>query len=164
MSKKQIILIVVIVMVFAVGIAIYVKTKGYKKDAPMSSSKGGKNNPGNIRASSIQWGGETTKAGDVFESFGTVQDGIKAMYSNLQAYKLKHGLTTIRGIITRWAPPTDNNDTEAYIKTVSDAIGVAPDIILNENDYKNLIAAMSRVENNTVVSASQVSDALNNVA
>ena len=42
-------------------------------------------------------------------------------------YYQKHGLQTIRGIISRWAPPQDHNNTEAYIKNVSKLTGIGPD-------------------------------------
>ena len=41
-------------------------------------------------------------------------------------YYGKYKLRTIRDIITRWAPPKENN-TEAYIRRVTDRIGIGPD-------------------------------------
>ena len=39
---------------------------------------------------------------------------------------MKYGLKTIKDIIYRWAPPKENN-TAAYIRRVSDYIGIEPD-------------------------------------
>ena len=43
-----------------------------------------------------------------------------------RTYYGKYGLKTIRGIVSRWAPPKENN-TEAYIRHVSDYTGIGPD-------------------------------------
>lgn len=53
-------------------------------------------------------------------------------------------------MITRWAPPEDNNHTEAYIKAVSDYAGIPADDPINVNDREQMIrivAGMSKVEN-----------------
>ena len=76
--------------------------------------------------------------------------------SNLQQWLtdtglcLKYKLDTIRKMITRWAPPEDNNHTEAYIKAVSDYAGIPADDPINVNDREQMIrivAGMSKVEN-----------------
>lgn len=128
-----------------------------------SNNKGGKNNPGNIVASTIQWGGEVTQPGDRFESFATVDDGIRAMYNNLMAYRNVHGIKTLHDIIYRWAPPTDGNDTEGYIKMVSTSTGISPTAILSPVDYQGVISAMSKVEGNTFVTPEQVTNATKNL-
>ena len=46
-----------------------------------------------------------------------------------RTYYNKHKLRTIRAIITRWAPPKENN-TEAYIRRVTDRIGIGADTVL----------------------------------
>ena len=46
-----------------------------------------------------------------------------------RTYYNKHKLHTIRALITRWAPPKENN-TEAYIRRVTDRIGIGPDTVL----------------------------------
>ena len=43
-----------------------------------------------------------------------------------RTYYKKYGLKTIRAIISRWAPPKENN-TAAYIRHVSDYTGIGPD-------------------------------------
>ena len=80
--------------------------------------------------------------------------------SNLQQWLtdtglcLKYCLTTSKitssTLITRWAPPEDNNHTEAYIKAVSDYAGIPADDPINVNDREQMIrivAGMSKVEN-----------------
>ena len=44
-------------------------------------------------------------------------------------YYGKHKLRTIRALITRWAPPKETN-TEAYIRRVTDRIGIGADTVL----------------------------------
>ena len=84
------------------------------------------NNPGNIRVSAINWQGEVPGTDKEFETFATPEDGLRALETNLSAYRDKHGLKTVRGLINRWAPPTENN-TSAYVNTVAQALGVNPD-------------------------------------
>ncbi len=82
------------------------------------------NNPGNIRISSNKWVGQTGDDG-AFAKFATPEHGIRALGKNLLSYA-RQGFVTPEQIINRWAPPEDNNDTQAYIEYVSDYLGVAP--------------------------------------
>jgi hypothetical protein len=117
--------------------------------------KGGINNPGNIRTTNIKWRGEITKPGDTFESYDTLENGIHAMYMNLQAYR-NRGIKTIDRIINTWAPANDNNNVRAYIATVSNITKISPTDPLDLMDYPHLISAMSKVEGNHFVTADQV--------
>ncbi len=117
--------------------------------------KGGKNNPGNIRNTSIKWGGEITQPGDVFESFDTLKNGVKAMYQNLLAFKNVHAINTISGIIYRWAPPNEN-DTSAYINFVSEQTGIDQNKQLSIDDYPAIISAMSKQEGRIPLDVSEV--------
>ena len=74
-------------------------------------------NVGNIRPV-----GSTTG----FQQFDTPEAGIKAIDDQLRIYGSKHKIKTLRGVISRWAPPSEN-DTEAYIKNVSQKTGLKPD-------------------------------------
>ena len=49
-----------------------------------------------------------------------------AFYLLTRTYYHKYHLCTIRDIITRWAPPNENN-TQAYIENVSRLTGIDPD-------------------------------------
>lgn len=53
-----------------------------------------------------------------FARFTSHEYGIRALALLLTTYQDRHGLHTIRGIITRWAPGAEN-DTEAYIAAVA---------------------------------------------
>ena len=106
------------------------------------------NNPGAIRRSNIQWAGMAPEQDGPFVRFATPEAGIMAMSKNLDSYARKHGLTTIEGIVNRWAPPSENNTT-GYVKRVADAMGVDPTQPLNLSDpavKSSLMEAMSTVE------------------
>ena len=99
------------------------------------------NNPLNIRLSKDKWQGQINPSGNanvndnnsslkgeaVFCVFSSMEYGWRAAFVILcRTYYGKYGLKTIRGIVTRWAPPKENN-TEAYIRHVSDYTGIGPD-------------------------------------
>lgn len=54
-----------------------------------------------------------------------MQTGLAQLDSNLQSYG-KQGVNTLAGVISKWAPPNENN-TQAYIQDVSQRLGVKPD-------------------------------------
>ena len=61
-----------------------------------------------------------------FQQFDTPEAGIKAVDDQLRIYGSKHKIKTLREVISRWAPPSEN-DTESYIKNVSQRTGIKPD-------------------------------------
>lgn len=108
------------------------------------------NNPGNIRANNtFIWQGQTGVDPDGFCIFDTIQNGLRAIGKLLCTYQTHHGLTTIRGLINRWAPPTEN-DTGAYVTDVAADCGVSPDALFSLHDQASLaliIAAIVKHEN-----------------
>ena len=96
----------------------------------MSLPRGIRNhNPLNIRRSKDQWRGMAEVQSDrAFVQFKSLEYGWRAAFYLLtRTYYHKYRLYTIRGIISRWAPPQDNNDTSAYIANVSRLTGIDPD-------------------------------------
>lgn len=81
------------------------------------------NNPGNLRLSSEKWQGEVTGSDKAFKTFSDPVYGIRAIAKLLLNYERKYGLNTISGLISRWAPPNEN-DTTAYVKAVAGACGI----------------------------------------
>lgn len=80
------------------------------------------NNPANIRRG-CNWKGLAEKQTDrEFCQFVSMTWGVRALLITLRTYVVKHHLHTVREIITRWAPPTDGNNTEKYIELVEDVI------------------------------------------
>jgi len=62
-----------------------------------------------------------------FVQFKSLEWGWRAAFYLLtRTYYHKYHLCTIRDIVTRWAPPNENN-TQAYIENVSRLTGIAPD-------------------------------------
>jgi hypothetical protein len=90
------------------------------------------NNPGNLRP-----GGHEAE-------YGSLPEGIAAAYENLLAYQRKHGLNTIREIISRWAPPKENN-TAAYIADVSKRLGVGADESVDVSDVSTAIQMLMAI-------------------
>lgn len=97
------------------------------------------NNPGNLRPPGQSQG---------FQNFATPEEGTAAMIRQLDLYRTRNGLNTVQGIVSRWAPPNEN-DTAAYIRNVSSALGVAPDAPIDTADQqtmRRLVVAMARQE------------------
>lgn len=88
------------------------------------------NNPGNIR-SGQRFLGEVGVDSYGFAVFDKPENGIRAIAVDLLT-KMERAVDTVREIITRWAPPKENN-TEAYIRAVCVALGVKDDDILSLN-------------------------------
>lgn len=87
------------------------------------------NNPGNIRRSSEPWNGKVpfSLSRDLsFEQFYELRYGLRAVMRILVTYS-KSGYSTISLMINRYAPPSDNNDTNAYINYVAQKTGLKPD-------------------------------------
>lgn len=59
-----------------------------------------------------------------FQTFNTPEEGLAAIDKNLQSYGQK-GVNTLEGIISRWAPPNEN-DTAALIANASKRLGLDP--------------------------------------
>ncbi|EPM8569271.1 hypothetical protein ACTR53_001080 [Escherichia coli] len=107
------------------------------------------NNPGNLEYSKTNpWVGQTGDDGR-FAKFETPEHGIRALGRNLLSYQ-RQGIDTVSDIINRWAPPSDNNNTDAYIKAVCAQLGVTADQQLdasNPDTLKALCAAIIHHEN-----------------
>ena len=97
----------------------------------------------NIRLSKDKWQGQINPSGNAnvndndnnsslkgdaeFVQFYTMEYGWRAAFVILcRTYYGKYKLRTIRDIVSRWAPAKENN-TEAYIRHVSDYTGIGPD-------------------------------------
>lgn len=118
------------------GTAVYTMTRGLRN-----------NNPGNLRKSADAWQGlAPEQTDDSFFQFINPTYGIRALGKVLQTYMDKYGLHTVSGIITRWAPPSEN-DTDAYIRSVSNSMGVDPSDYIDDGDLASLTKAIIKHEN-----------------
>jgi hypothetical protein len=85
------------------------------------------NNPMNLRISDIPWANKITPSLDPdFEQFKSAFDGIHAGALNVCNYQRLHGLSTIKEIISRYAPSTEN-DTDAYISAICKYLDIGPE-------------------------------------
>ena len=103
------------------------------------------NNPLNIRVSADKWQGAMGDDGQ-FVKFETAKHGIRAAAKILKTYATKYQLHSINGIISRWAPPIENN-TANYIAMVERRTGIDQHQKLGPEQYPNVMAAMIKMEN-----------------
>lgn len=105
------------------------------------------NNPLNIEQGQ-NWQGEIETSDTRYEAFQSPEYGFRAAARILRNYKRFYGITTVREIISRWAPSTEN-DTNNYINFVGQELGVTENDNLNLNDdgvLARLMLAMSVME------------------
>lgn len=109
------------------------------------------NNPGNITRGATAWKGKVPHAqstDNAFEQFETYPYGIRAMIKNIMSYNRDRGIDTLRGVISTWAPSTEN-DTAAYIRFVEARTGIRGDAKMNfdQTTLRAVVIAMAAMEN-----------------
>ena len=115
------------------------------------------NNPLNIRHNADVFQGEIQGADNSFTTFSSMPFGYRAAFVTLATYNSR-GWNTIEKIISRWAPPIEN-DTEKYIVNVVKWSGVPRNKELTLTDgvyYVMIVAAMSFMENGVNADISEV--------
>lgn len=106
-------------------------------------------NPGNIDRTTPRtpWQGQLP-AGQLtderFEQFQAPEWGIRALARTLITYQDKHGLNTVRGVINRWAPPSEN-DTGAYVAQVASKLGVTPNTPINVHEHRFMLPLVKAI-------------------
>lgn len=106
-------------------------------------------NPGNIRDGAEKWAGQTGADAGGMCTFESAHYGLRALAKLLLTYHDRYGLSTVRSIISRWAPPSEN-DTGAYIDSVCGQTSFGPDAWLRVGDpsvLSALVRAIVRQEN-----------------
>ena len=117
----------------------------------MSLPRGVSNhNPGNIDYNEVnKWQGLVGKEPDGrFCVFRSPQYGIRALAVLLLTYQDRHSLRTVREIINRWAPPSENSTT-SYISRVCALTDFMPNDPLDLHRYAHmqpLVKAIISVE------------------
>ena len=103
-----------------------------------------KNNIFNIRQGA-KWQGMTgTKKG--FVEFKNQEYAIRAWLILMRTYRRRYGCRTVEQIVTRYAPPNENN-TEQYIAYCRRQLHLEPNSTLNfDCEYISLAAAMAKME------------------
>ena len=118
-------------------------------------------NPLNIRrVAGTNWKGSLTPAPSPrgegrFVQFESMEYGLRAAFVLLRTYSTKYKLNCVRDIISRWAPPTEN-DTERYIRNVCQWTGFGGNERLTENEWPRLVQAMARQECGVTLSEEQI--------
>lgn len=106
------------------------------------------NNPINIKwtiqSRNNPWIGQTGESGK-YLVFKHPIYGFRAGARNLRSYAAA-GVNTIAGIITKWAPPEDNNPTQKYIDFVSKNSGILAFTPISQKDYANILHKMALFE------------------
>lgn len=115
------------------------------------TSRGIRNsNPGNIRRTRDKWRGLREGQTDPeFFQFTEMRWGYRALLRVLRNYREKHGCLSIKDLISRWAPATENH-TGDYIAAVCEKLQVPTTYEPDVNDKDSmcaLAAAISEVEN-----------------
>lgn len=120
-------------------------------------------NPLNIRNSnSYKWEGQIGQDSENFCIFKSMVYGVRAAFGLLRSYNHNHKIDTIRGIISRWAPPSENN-TESYILHVAAAAGISPDerIHYRSQQMRLVVKEMARIESNVTLDDAVIFSAQN---
>ena len=124
------------------------------------------NNPLNIRIGNT-WVGEVVNPTDTqFEQFTSMVYGLRAGFVLIRRYMERYHLRTIREIVYRWAPPTENY-TGWYIDKVCNITGMEADTIMSFDDKSTmckLVYAMVQVECGEGLPYEQIAAAYNMVA
>jgi len=111
------------------------------------------NNPGNIRfnpAFKVCSGSDNG-----FCKFSSLGYGYRAILVLLTTYYEKYGLRTITGIVTRYAPPSENQKAY-YISSVSRYSGLGATEDLKKEDLIKLIPAIAKMENSISITVPEV--------
>lgn len=116
------------------------------------------NNPLNIRKGCRWLGLRDFPKDKEFCEFQTMAYGYRAAFVTLRTYYIGHDCKTLRKIINRWAPPSEN-DTDAYLGAVMlkagirDANSILPSPFRAQNLglWQDILIAMAEVENGTTL-------------
>lgn len=106
------------------------------------------NNPLNIRIGNSWYGEVKNPTDSQFEQFVSMQLGLRAGFIILHRYMTRYHLTCIIDIVSRWAPPAEN-ETISYAKHVATMmeIGVLDKIdFYDKHTMIELVYAMCFIE------------------
>ena len=152
-------------LTLAVAVIISRMSKEQDESKPTGAGPGKKvargirnNNPGNIRIG-INWLGRVVPGKDVsFVEFKSMPYGVRALYIDL-INKHKSGLRTIRDIIYRYAPPSENL-TDAYVAAVAQdmKIPATQSFSPTAKNFTTFVKAIVKHENGKDASLVSVND------
>lgn len=142
MSPRTLVLLTTLAAVVAAGGAMAIKPRGIRN-----------RNPGNIEYNPANnWDGQAGSDGRyaIFDPHpaGEFVYGARAAAKLLRNYARKYGIRTIAGLITRWAPHSEN-PTDAYIDNVAAAVGAPAYLPIDVEDdalLERMLVGMFRQE------------------
>ena len=117
----------------------------------------GANNPLNLRDYNQNWDGQSG-ATRGFVDFEDEYSGVRAADKLLSNYGATEGIDTLRGVISRFAPPSENA-TEDYISFVSEQTGIPseqPIDLADEGTRQRILSAMAKMESGQDIDVAQV--------
>jgi len=125
----------------------------------------GARNPMSIRQYAQDWEGESgtysTPSGGEFVEYEDPRYSYRAADRILQTYGREEGdrggrgLTTLRQVISTYAPPSDKNPTESYVDYVSKMSGIPPDAVIDLSNpviRSRVLSPMAMFESKTEIS------------
>jgi len=115
------------------------------------------NNPYNIRQYDQGFLGESGEDSG-FISFEDPMYGVRAADKVLTTYGTKRGINTVRGLINRFAPPSEN-DTSSYVNYISGQLGIDPDAEVDLSDPEvraRILSPMAMMESRSEYSPGQI--------
>ena len=125
---------------------------GYFRSAATAPEPNGfQYNFGNIRHyPNLAWAG----AGEPYQgfvTFGTPEEGARAMLQNLTYYSRNNRGMTVAQAINKWSPAEDNNDPAAYIEGIQTMTGIRPgaplaDVLSDPDSAGKIMHAMATIE------------------
>lgn len=124
--------------------------------APTNAPRGIRNNnPGNVEDGAFARSLPGYAGSDGrFARFSTPEAGENVAPALLQSY-VRRGFDTPAEIINRWAPPSDNNPTQAYAQYVAQRVGVDVNQQISPDQIPLVAAAIKEFENGSRVSGPQ---------
>lgn len=109
---------IALIGIFLIGVAYMATPRGIRNNNPMNLREGDDGGD--------QWNGEHRLDLDKeFEEFTSAKYGIRAGAKILLNYQRIHGLDTLQEIISRWAPPSEN-ETDSYIEHAARVLEISP--------------------------------------
>ena len=120
----------------------------FTEPVPAGASKGidadmaRKHNVGNLRPVGFKYEGQIGVSPGGFAMFENRDYGIKALNHDI-GVKLDRGLNTPEKFISVYAPASDKNDTSAYIRNVSNALGIKPNQEIPNTPEARMILAQA---------------------
>lgn len=131
---------------FDVGTGADDWSDGDKRRSREAASRGIRNNnPGNIEYGKFAKSLGATGSDGRFAVFQSMEDGVRAAMQLLESY-VARGYDTIRKVIARWAPNSENNTAE-YIDSVAKKLGISADSKLTGDQLSGVAQAIFQHEN-----------------